>query len=58
LGELAQVVVDRYRFDVLKMLHIKPPATLSAEREIWRALADVAQGKAEEGADIVWNAPL
>lgn len=64
LGELVQVVVDKYRFDVLTMLHIKPPATLSAEREIWRTLSAVARGEPPPDADgslpyaeLVWNAP-
>jgi hypothetical protein len=56
LGDLAQGVVDRYRFDVLKMLHIKPPATLLAEREIWSNQYDIARGD-KPGADIVWTAP-
>jgi len=54
LGEVARGVIDKFRFDVLKLLHIKPPATLSAEREIWAALSAVASGEVQT-ADIVWD---
>lgn len=56
LGEVAQGVVDRFRFDVLKMLHIKPPATLEGEREIWSTMAAIARGE-RPSTDIIWNAP-
>jgi hypothetical protein len=56
LGEIAQGVVDRFRFDLLKMLHIKPPATLSAERELWSTLSAVVRGDAQN-ADFVWTGP-
>ena len=56
LGEVAQGAVDRFRFDALKMLHIKPPATLSAEREIWSTLSDIAHGDAPN-SDMVWTNP-
>ena len=56
LGEVAQGVVDRFRFDVLKMLHIKAPATLEAEREIWSTVAAIARGE-RPSTDMIWNAP-
>jgi hypothetical protein len=56
LGEVAQGIVDRFRFEVLKMLHIKPPATLAAEREIWSTMAAIARGE-RASADMVWTAP-
>jgi hypothetical protein len=56
LGEAAQGIVDRFRFDVLKMLHIKPPATLAAEREIWSTMAAIARGERPAG-DVVWTVP-
>jgi hypothetical protein len=45
LGEIAQIAIDRFRFDVLKALHIKPPLTLSAERQIWKAVCAAARGE-------------
>jgi hypothetical protein len=39
---------------LLKMLHIKPPATLSAEREVWSTLSAMARGDAQN-ADFVWT---
>jgi hypothetical protein len=56
LGEVAQGIVDRFRFEVLKTLHIRPPPTLAAERELWSALAAIARGQSPD-ADIVWTAP-
>jgi hypothetical protein len=56
LGEVAEGIMDRFRFEVLKMLHIKPPATLAAEREIWSAMAAIARGEGAS-ADMVWTAP-
>jgi hypothetical protein len=54
LGELVQVVVDRFRFDVLKMLHIKAPPTLAAERELWSLLGTVA-ARPTPDADLTWT---
>ena len=56
LGEVAQGIVDRFRFEVFKMLHIKPPATLAAEREIWSTMAAIARGE-RVPADMVWTEP-
>jgi len=56
LGEVAQIAIDRFRFEVLKTLHIKPPSTLSAERQIWRTLRDAARGEGAD-ADIAWTLP-
>ena len=56
LGEHAQIAIDRFRFDVLKTLHIKPPLTLSAERQIWKTLCEAARGEGE-AADIAWTLP-
>lgn len=55
LGELAQVIIDRFRFDLLKALHIKQPPTLAAEREVWALLADVAKQPMPQ-ADLRWTA--
>lgn len=56
LGEVAQGIVDQFRFEVLRMLHLRPPATLAAEREIWSTLAAIARGE-RPSADMVWSAP-
>jgi len=56
LGELAQIATDRFRFEVLKTLHIKPPLTLSAERQIWKTLCEAARGEGID-ADIAWTLP-
>jgi hypothetical protein len=56
LGELAQIAIDRFRFEVLKTLHIKPPLTLSAERQIWKTLSEAARGE-DADADIAWTLP-
>ena len=56
LGELAQIAIDRFRFEVLKTLHIKPPPTLSAERQIWKALSEAARGEGVD-ADVAWTLP-
>jgi hypothetical protein len=55
-GELAQIAIDRFRFEVLKTLHIKPPLTLSAERQIWKTLCEAARGEGVD-ADIAWTLP-
>jgi hypothetical protein len=55
-GNVMQGVVDRFRFDLLKMLHIKPPATLGDERVIWRWLEDAANGE-PVNSDVVWMPP-
>jgi hypothetical protein len=63
LGEVVQGAVDKFRPDVLKMLHIKPPATLSAEREIWTTLSSIARGEARSARgeardqDMMWDHP-
>jgi hypothetical protein len=56
LGELAQIAIDRFRFEVLKTLHIKAPLTLSAERQIWKVLSEAARGE-EVDADVAWTPP-
>jgi hypothetical protein len=56
LGELAQIAIDRFRFEVLKTMHIKPPLTLSAERQIWKTLSEAARGEGLD-ADIAWTLP-
>jgi hypothetical protein len=55
-GEVVQGVVDRFRFDLLKTLHIKPPATLADERAIWRWLEEAANGE-PINSDVVWTPP-
>jgi hypothetical protein len=55
-GEVIQGVVDRFRFDLLKILHIKPPATLADERAIWRWLEEAANGE-PVNSDLVWIPP-
>jgi hypothetical protein len=58
LGEVAQGIVDKYRFDVLKMLNIRPPVTLSEERRIWSSLSAVARDDPEaRNTDFVWAKP-
>jgi hypothetical protein len=54
LGQVAQGIVDRYRRELLKTLHIAPPATLAAERELWRTLSRIANGE-DQKADLVWT---
>jgi hypothetical protein len=56
LGELAQIAIDRFRFEVLKTLHIKPPPTLSAERQVWKTLCEAARGEGVD-ADVAWTLP-
>jgi hypothetical protein len=55
-GDVVQGVVDRFRFELLKMLHVKAPATLSDERQIWSWLAE-APNSDLGGLDVVWTAP-
>jgi len=55
-GELARIAIDRFRFEVLKSMHIKPPLTLSAERQIWKTLCEAALNEGGD-IDIAWTLP-
>lgn len=54
LGEVAQAAVDRFRFELLKSLHIDLPKTLDDERKIWSTLAAIADGRAPN-ANMDWT---
>jgi len=55
LGEVVKVAIDRYRLDVIKMLHQPRPATLSGERELWRQLG--AAGRRGIVSDLIYQYP-
>ncbi len=55
-GGVVQGVVDRFRFELLKMLHVKAPATLVDERLIWAWLQAAADGE-PVNADVIWSLP-
>lgn len=54
-GELVNTAIDRYRFELLTLLHQPLPATLSAERELWRRLS--ATSEPGNAADLTYKHP-
>jgi hypothetical protein len=55
-GDVVQGVVDHSRFELLKKLHVKPPATLADERLIWAWLQAAADGE-PINTDVIWTPP-
>jgi hypothetical protein len=44
LADLIRAIVDLFRFELLKSLHVAPPAGIRQERAVWAALGDLASG--------------
>lgn len=54
-GEVVRTAIDRYRLDVLKQLRQPLPATLFAERELWKRLQQAERPGI--GIDLVYRHP-